>query len=103
MGTGGGCPEHQRFAEQLQGTAAQRGYDARWQRTRAAFLAKPENLFCRRCGALATVADHHPLSRRALLALRVPDPDAHHRLRPLCGPCHSQETGQNQPGGWNTR
>lgn len=100
MGSGGGCPTHQSLAERMQGTAAQRGYDARWQRIRRAFLAQPDNIMCCLCGGLATVADHYPLSRRALIALRVPDPDAYYRMRPLCRPCHSQETGRLQPGGW---
>jgi 5-methylcytosine-specific restriction endonuclease McrA len=32
-------------------TTAQRGYGARWQRERAAFLAQPENQFCVKCQA----------------------------------------------------
>lgn len=52
---------------------------------------------------MATVADHHPTSRRELLTQGVTDPDADHRLRPLCTTCHNRETARNQPGGWNAR
>lgn len=81
------------------GTAAQRGYDAAWERTRKAYLqAFP---ICCLCGHPSRVADHHPTSRRDLIAAGVIDPDAWHHLRPLCWPCHSQQTARLQPGGWN--
>lgn len=99
----GRCEDCGKAAEQIRGTAAQRGYGSTWARRRAAFLRKPENIFCRLCPAVATVADHWPLSRRELAAQGVHDPDAPHRLRPLCAPCHSKETVVNQPGGFNAR
>lgn len=42
---------------------SERGYGARWQRERAAFLARPENVLCVMCQEmgrvkLATVVDH---------------------------------------------
>ena len=44
-------------------TTAERGYGGRWQRARATFLQRPENVCCRMCAAegivtLATVVDH---------------------------------------------
>lgn len=44
-------------------TTAQRGYGGRWQKARATFLSRPENVLCRMCekeGRLtpATVVDH---------------------------------------------
>ncbi len=97
--TGGRCPAHQREAEQQRGTAAERGYDARrWARIRRAYLyAHP---WCVLCGRTAVVVDHFPESRRSLVARGVADPDAWHRLRPLCTQCHSRETAVHQPGGW---
>jgi 5-methylcytosine-specific restriction protein A len=55
--------------------------------------------------APATVADHHPVSRRELVAMKVSDPDAPSRLRGLCASCHSRETANSpdQAGGWNRR
>lgn len=85
-------------AEQARGTAAQRGYGSRWARKRRAYLtAHP---ICLLCGGIASVADHYPTSRRDLVAQGVADPDADHRLRPLCASCHGRETAQHQPGGW---
>ncbi|MEV4767783.1 hypothetical protein [Micromonospora humida] len=97
----GRCTTHAAQAEQQRGTAAQRGYDHRWNRRRTAYLRR--NPVCRLCPAKATVADHHPTSRRDLVAQGVTDPDADQLLRPLCASCHGRETAQHQPGGWNAR
>jgi 5-methylcytosine-specific restriction protein A len=100
---GGRCPDCTTTADRERGTRHQRGYDTRWTRRRNAYLRRPENLFCRLCGAPSTVADHWPDSRRDLTAAGVTDPDADHRLRPLCKPCHDRATAELQPGGWNTQ
>lgn len=97
----GRCPDCKGNAERERGTAASRGYDSRWARRRLAYLKR--HPICVRCGGIANVADHYPTSRRELLTLGVPDPDADHRLRPLCTPCHGTETARHQPGGWNSR
>ena len=99
--SGGRCGTHAREADQARGTAAQRGYDHCWTRRRTAYLRR--HPFCRLCPGLASVADHYPTSRRDLVAQGVSDPDADHRLRPLCAPCHGKETAHHQPGGWNAR
>lgn len=103
--TGGRCERCTTTADQRRGTRQQRGYDSRWERKRKAYLSKPEHLFCVLCHAPSNVADHYPVSRRDLVAQGVPDPDADHRLRPLCRTCHSKETAANpgQRGGWNAR
>lgn len=75
-------------------SAAQRGYDKAWFRTRHAFLKAHPN--CEHCDGPATEVDHRdgkgPLG-----------PLGHHwpNLRALCKPCHSSRTAQDQPGGWN--
>lgn len=97
--TTGRCPNCRRTADQARGTRQQRGYDTRWERRRATYLAR--HPFCQLCPATATVADHWPRSRRDLVAAGVPDPDADQHLRPLCAPCHSRQTAQHQPGGWH--
>jgi 5-methylcytosine-specific restriction protein A len=72
---------------------------AAWRTRRLDFLtAHP---FCARCGAVATIADHYPTSRRVLVASGVVDPDADDRLRALCKSCHDRSTARRQPGGWN--
>lgn len=104
---GGRCTPHQREADRARGTSSQRGYDAAWERNRAAYLADPQHRLCAirgpKCTVLATVPDHHPVSRRDLIAQGVRDPDAWHRLRPACAPCHGTATAEHQPGGWNAR
>lgn len=40
-------------------SSSQRGYDSKWVRARAAYLAKPENKYCAcGCGRLADMIDH---------------------------------------------
>lgn len=97
----GRCTGCERAAEQRRGDARQRGYDETWKRRRAAYLS--HNPICVLCGGVANVADHHPVSRRDLVRQGVTDPDADHRLRPLCETDHNRETAVNQPGGWNAR
>lgn len=99
--TGGKCPECRSEADARRGSARQRGYDGSWERKRATYLRRFP--ICALCGGLSTVADHYPTSRRDLIAMRVPDPDADHRLRPLCASCHGVQTALHQPGGWNAR
>ncbi|MEU4570849.1 hypothetical protein [Micromonospora sp. NPDC023956] len=97
----GRCTDHRRQAEQARGTSSQRGYGSRWARRRADYLRR--NPTCALDGERATVADHWPVSRRDLVAQGVTDPDADHRLRPLCAPCHGRQTAEHQPGGFNAR
>lgn len=54
------------------------------------------------CGAIATVADHHPLERRDLVAAGL-DPNDPQRGRGVCKPCHDAKTARTSPGGWNNR
>ena len=100
---GGRCDEHKREADRARGTSAERGYNSpQWRAIRRRVLRRDRT--CRVCGAAeATVADHYPDSRKELLDAGVSDPDALHRLRGLCRPCHSRETAKHQPGGWNRR
>ena len=54
---------------------------------------------CALCGRPATIADHHPRTRRRLVELGL-DPDDPAYGRPLCWPCHSAHTGRTSPGGF---
>ena len=81
------------------GTPAERGYDLHWARIRAAFLKQHPT--CDLCGEPAVVADHHPTSRRDLVAQGDPHPDAWSHLRPLCRSCDRTEGNAKEPGGWN--
>lgn len=89
------CPKHQREYEQAQdakrGTAAERGYDARWREIRERFLY--DHPMCEKCGAPATVA-HHIVRRRD------GGKDTPRNLMALCASCHGRlhaKAGHN----WN--
>lgn len=90
-------------ADKERGTATQRGYTSagHLKRFRPEVLARDP--ICKLCMVrLSTVADHHPRSRRELVALGL-DPDDPKYGRGLCKQCHDRETSVNQPGGWNRR
>jgi 5-methylcytosine-specific restriction enzyme A len=81
-------PAHRTTTDQARGNSNSRGYDSHWRRViRPAFLRA--NPICVLCGTLATVPDHWPTTRAQLVADGAPDPDAEHRLRPLCTDCHN--------------
>jgi 5-methylcytosine-specific restriction protein A len=94
------CPKHRADADRARGTSAERGYTSRGHKAfRAAVLARdPICVICNT--ALATVADHYPISRRDLVefGMNPNDPD---RGRGTCFVCHSRETAKHQPGGWH--
>ena len=93
------CDAHRRAVEQARGSSTQRGYSsARHRRFRRLVLKRDP--VCVLCGAVATVADHYPTSRRDLVAADL-DPDDPTRGRGLCHRCHSVETAKHQPGGWH--
>jgi len=106
------CPTHTKRAEQQRGTAAQRGYGHQHTtRFRPQVLHRDPICTCppdhtthqgRPCTSWSTVADHHPHSRRDLVALGL-DPNHPRYGRGLCAPCHSYRTTEAQPGGWNTQ
>ena len=67
---------------------AERGYGARWQRERKAFLAQPENVLCVMCKAegritAATVVDHKDAHRGDMEVFWDRS-----RWQPLCKPHH---------------
>ncbi len=99
---GGRCGTCRSKAEQVRGSASQRGYNSRSHRIRFRQGVLSKHPFCVLCGSVATVADHHPLSRRELEAQGL-DPNDPERGRGLCKPCHDRETSTHQPGGWNQR
>ena len=96
LSTGGRCRECRRDADARRPTAHQRGYDHRWVRTRAIFLA--DHPVCEDpagCTDLAT--DVHHVDGKGPLGPRGHDPA---NLRALCHRHHSQRTALEQPGGW---
>ncbi len=95
------CEQHkrqeQRRYDQERGTAAQRGYDARWRRYREMYLRQhPLCVECQKEGRLtpATVVDHivpHKGDRRLFW-----DPENH---QALCKRCHDKKTAK-EDGRW---
>lgn len=76
--------------------ATDRGYNAKWRKTRKAFLAAHPD--CVECGAPATDVDH-------IDGLGPLGPAGHdwHNLRSYCHSHHSQRTARDQPAGSTTR
>lgn len=88
----GRCPNctktRQADVDKQRGNSTSRGYGSNWRyRIRPQFLRA--NPLCVLCGSLASVPDHWPETRASLIARAVTDPDAEHRLRPLCASCHN--------------
>ncbi|KAB8186984.1 HNH endonuclease [Nonomuraea phyllanthi] len=103
--SGGRCAVCRREAERQRGSASQRGYDAAWQRTRAAYLKNHPRCECEDCEALpyeqrpaATDVDH--IDGLGPNGPRGHDPS---NLRALTKSHHSRRTARDQPGGWNAR
>lgn len=108
---GGRCPAHRRATDQARGSRLERGYGrAHETRFRPGVLRRDPRCVCDDkahdhdvpCGAPSTVADHHPRSRRELVA-RGLDADDPKFGRGVCKRCHDKSTAVNQPGGWNAR
>ena len=92
------CDEHQGYTkaggargprprgyDQVRGTAAQRGYDAKWRAYREDYLRV--NPTCKQCGGKATVVDHvipHK-GNKGLFWTRF-------NHQPLCKSCHDRKT-----------
>jgi 5-methylcytosine-specific restriction protein A len=101
-GSNSKCPRHRAAADRGRGNARERGYNtAGHQHFRGAVLERDP--ICVLCDAVfATVADHHPHSRRELEAAGL-NPNDPQYGRGLCHDCHSIETAKHQPGGFNRR
>lgn len=89
------CPEHSAGSpDRLRGSAAERGYDAKWRRARKRFLQR--HPLCANClsrGVLtpATVVDHI-VPHRGDRALFWDE----NNWQPLCKNCHDQKTGSGR-------
>lgn len=93
------CAEHRRQADRTRGN---RGYATKGHRTFRTAVIRRDPI-CVICNiAAATVADHHPRSRKELIALGMNPNDPRHG-RGLCKKCHDRSTAREQPGGWNRR
>ena len=87
------CPKHapEYSYDALRGSAAERGYDRRWQKAREIYLRKhPLCVKCRAAGKLtpATVVDHI-IPHRGNQQLFWDESN----WQPLCENCHNKKTG----------
>ncbi|WP_035430878.1 HNH endonuclease [Bacillus sp. UNC322MFChir4.1] len=89
------CDDHKHLVKQQyekdRGSAAQRGYGARWRKARAYFLS--HNPICVRCGDIATIVDHiipHKGNYQLFWDKK--------NWQPLCVSCHSRKTVQEDGG-----
>ena len=99
----GRCTAHRQEAERARGTAGQRGYSGRGHAAfRRAVLSRDPICVIPGCYRPSQHADHHPMSRRELVAAGL-NPNDPKRGRGLCHGHHSSETARHQPGGWNAR
>lgn len=87
------CPSHRT----VRPTAARRGYDARWRRTRARFLASQP--VCQEPGCDRPATDVHHLDG---LGPNGPLGHSWANLSARCHMHHSRITARSQPGGWAT-
>jgi 5-methylcytosine-specific restriction protein A len=78
------------MANVARGSAASRGYDARWRRLRLMFLR--EHPLCALCGAPATEVDH-------IIPIRLGGSNDAANLQALCKSCHSAKTAR-EDGRW---
>ena len=103
---GGRCDTCQAEADQKRGSASKRGYGHKHRTLFRPRVLAAANYLCELrlpgCTSIATVADHHPLSRRELVEAGMNPNDPKHG-RALCKSCHDRETATHQPGGWNQR
>jgi 5-methylcytosine-specific restriction protein A len=79
---------HDQAHDAQRGTAAQRGYDSRWQRRRAVFLR--QHPYCAAClaeGRVEVATDVHHLRKR-----KDGGGDEDANLLSLCHACHSRIT-----------
>lgn len=99
-GEGTRCTIHRKQTDRARGTATERGYNSPGHQAfrRAVLHRDPVCVLC--VQRQATVADHHPLSRKQLID-RGLNPDDPKHGRGLCAACHNQQTARNQPGGWH--
>ncbi len=95
------CDDHkkeERHYDRQRGTAAQRGYDSKWQKARKGFLSKhPLCIKCQEQSKVtpAEVVDHiipHKGDKKLFWDRS--------NWQPLCNSCHSKKTRQQDMGSW---
>lgn len=96
------CDSCTKAADRSRGTASDRGYNSPGHRRFRRDVLRNDPI-CVECRiAPSTVADHHPLSRRELIASGL-DPNDPAAGRGVCKPCHDRSTALREQRGWDNR
>lgn len=85
-------------ADKKRPSARARGYDSKWEKAKATFLAKPGNGTCRYCGGKANAVDHeipHKGDMKIFWDTK--------RWIPSCVPCNSRKAAKHEGGFGNPR
>ncbi|GHC28901.1 restriction endonuclease [Streptomyces vinaceusdrappus] len=101
----GRCEDCQRKAGRQRPSAASKGYDARWVRTRAAYLRAHPLCECEECEAMPALLRPRATEVNHRDGLGPLGPRGHDwaNLQAMTKAHHSRETARHQPGGWNDR
>lgn len=101
----GRCDRCQQRASSGRRGATAQGYDARWQRTRAAYLREHPYCECPECMALPALVRPLATEVNHRDGLGPLGPRGHDwtNLQAMTKSHHSRETARHQPGGWNDR
>lgn len=102
---GGRCATCRQVASKARGSARAKGYDSRWQRTRAAYLYAHPYCECEECEQLPELLRPPSVDVHHLDGLGPNGPRGHDwsNLQALTKAHHSRHTAEEQPGGWNDR
>jgi 5-methylcytosine-specific restriction protein A len=85
-----------RQSDRRRDSSGERGYDAKWRRTRARFLYL--NPWCSEPGCCERATEVHHVDGEGPSG---PNGHKHAFLRGFCKKHHDQRTAKTQPGGWN--
>lgn len=103
--SGGRCEACKVAARVKRPKTAAKGYDARWQATRRAFLAANPYCMCDDCMALPAVMRPAATEVDHIDGLGPLGPRGHDwsNLRSMTKTHHARRTARDQPSGWNDR
>lgn len=92
----GRCVKHNNQVDAQRPSSKDRGYASAGHRKFQTDVLSAAQHRCS-CGAVATVADHYPHSRKELIAMGE-NPDDPRHGRALCATCHNRHTATTQSG-----
>ena len=101
----GRCPDCRSTARRRRRTGTTAGYDARWYRTRRAYLLTHEMCECEEHSQLPWIIRPRATEVHHRDGLGPLGPRGHDwtNLLALTKACHARITAREQPGGWNDR